>query len=183
MPSTKRSERAQRARCHTKGASKASPSAPGVRPPARFMLESGTHHKGNRAYTTQKLLEIRQGSLDKCLHLAKATPCTAVILEGPFACSSCRFQSLQSTQLLPDNATPDINKKQSSFQELTESFLQHSLGNQNWNCILGNVRSLPKHAVEIWDLLSSKLPDIGFLTETWLKPSSTPAIALALPEG
>lgn len=44
-----------------------------------------------------------------------------------------------------------------------------------------NCRSLPKHQMDIFDLLSSEHPDAISLTETWLHTSSGPDVALALP--
>mgnify|MGYP002804710097 CR=1 FL=1 len=49
-------------------------------------------------------------------------------------------------------------------------------------CMLINVRSLGKHATEIWDTISTSNPDVVFITETWLKQSSAPDIAIAVPK-
>lgn len=44
-----------------------------------------------------------------------------------------------------------------------------------------NCRWLPKHKMDIFDLLIDEQPDALFLTETWLHESSGPDVAVALP--
>ena len=68
--------------------------------------------------------------------------------EGAFTCLQCRFAHNHVGRL---NPAPPTNRQ----PEL--------------QCMLLNVRSLGKHAIEIWD--TSTNPDVVFHTETWLKES------------
>ncbi|KAJ1093305.1 hypothetical protein NDU88_006410, partial [Pleurodeles waltl] len=53
---------------------------------------------------------------------------------------------------------------------------EHSL-----RCILINTSSNHRQAIELWNLIDTTSPDVAFLTETWLNPSS--ALDIANPDG
>lgn len=49
-------------------------------------------------------------------------------------------------------------------------------------CIYFNSRSIVKHLIEIWDLLTITQPDLCFITETWLHQSALPSLPITFPQ-
>lgn len=82
---------------------------------------------------------------------------------GPFSCRHCHHNLTH----LRSSAPPTAGSTHSVHDYL--------------RCILLNTRSLHKHATEIWDLHHFISPNISFLTESWMNPSSAPDIATAIP--
>ncbi|KAJ1188596.1 hypothetical protein NDU88_005355 [Pleurodeles waltl] len=79
--------------------------------------------------------------------------------KGPFSCKACNF-------------TCNLTIK-----------LQHKATDNHLICNLLNTRSIHKHAIKLWDLLTSSSPEVAFLTETWINSASEPDIAITRPEG
>lgn len=52
-----------------------------------------------------------------------------------------------------------------------------------FKALLLNTRSLHKHKLQVFDLLQDILPDLMFLTETWLTQFSNPTMDTAIPPG
>lgn len=75
-----------------------------------------------------------------------------------------------------------LHCRQSLTTTLDSNTANASTGN-TLGCILLNVRSVHKHAIEIWNLLDSLSPDIAFFMETWTNSSSAPDINTAIPDG
>ncbi|KAJ1134487.1 hypothetical protein NDU88_000938 [Pleurodeles waltl] len=127
----------------------------GHQAPSRTSGEPHPIRHPRLTYDTTTLTALNPGRTPGCY---RATPKRT---HGSFTCRNCRFTCLR-THISPDkNVSP---------------------GN-NLDCILINTRSVHRHAIELWNLIDSTTPDIAFLTETWMNPSSTPDIAIAIPDG
>ncbi|KAJ1092168.1 hypothetical protein NDU88_005280 [Pleurodeles waltl] len=136
------------------GAPKASPSAP-----VRAWTAPSARTPGPRAprltYDSAFLANLNPDRTPGCY---RATPKRTL---GPFTCSNCRLTCLRTHSAPAKNYSP----------------------RNNLHCILVNTRSIHRHAIELWNLINSTNPDIAFLTETWMNPTSAPDIAIAIPDG